>query len=76
VSARRKTRADIVPNLIAVVDAFFEGTEGTKTDPGFIALAERIAGKRVTLIFLSGDAFEEIDDNYYLPPCAYTEVQP
>jgi len=64
-------RAKIVDNLLDVIDEFFEGKEGHREDPKFLALCERIAGKEVELRLLFGDAFEVIDFNYWLPECCW-----
>ena len=68
-------RAKIVDNLMDVIDDYFEGKEGHRTDPRFIALCSRIAGKEVDLVFTLGDAFEAIDDNYLLPECCWEEIK-
>ena len=68
-------RARIIPDLIDVIDAHFLGKEGHRTDPEFLALAERIAGTEVDLVFTAGDAFEAADNNWWLPPCCWTEVK-
>ena len=64
-------RVRIVNNLMEVIDDFFEGKEGHRTDLNFIKLCDRIAGKEVDLIFVTGDAFENIDQNYWLPKCCW-----
>lgn len=72
------TKALIVPNLMDVIDDYFHGFEGHRTDSRFIELCERINGKEVELVFRGGDAFEAIDNDFWLPPCCYTilEAQP
>ena len=67
-------RAKIVDNLLETIDDFFEGKEGHRTNPEFLALCERIAGKEVDLVFTAGDAFEVIDNNYWLPDCCWTAI--
>ena len=67
-------RAIIKPNLLEVIDDYFEGTEGHKTDPEFLSLCDRIAGNEVDLVFTCGDAFEAIDNNYWLPDCCWDAV--
>jgi hypothetical protein len=67
-------KARIVPNLLDVIDAFFQGEEGHRTDPAFAALCDRIAGKVVELRFIGTDAFERINDNYWLPNCCWELV--
>ncbi len=69
-------RAKIVENLMDTIDNYFQGTEGHRTDPEFGLLCNRIAGKEVDLVFTSGDAFEAVDDNYWLPDCCWERVRP
>lgn len=64
-------RAFIYPDLMDRWESFFGPEEGHRTDPDAIALADRIAGREVTLVFTTGDAFEEEDDNYWLPPSCW-----
>jgi hypothetical protein len=71
----RTSKAIIVPDLLDVIDDFFKGTEGHRNDPEFLALCERIAGKEVQLKFLGNDAFEAIDNNYWLPDCCFTLIE-
>ncbi len=40
-------------------------------DHEYIKLRDRIKGKVVSLTFCHGDAFEEIDNNIWLPPGCY-----
>jgi hypothetical protein len=68
-------RAKIVPNLMDVIDDFFDKKEGHRDDPVFIELCNRIKGKTVELVFIGGDAFEAEDRNYWLPEVCYTEVK-
>lgn len=77
-----KIKARIKDNLIDVIDSYFDGSEGHRSDPVFAALAERISGKVVTLRIIGGDtpdeevyAFEEVDNNYWLPDCCWEEVE-
>lgn len=72
---KRTIQAKIHPDLLDRIDDFFKGTEGHRTDPKFLALAERIAGKVVTLGFIGRDAFEVEDDNYWLPDCCWEQVE-
>ena len=60
-------KAFIHPDLMDRIEEFFGPQEGHRTDPKFIALCERIAGKEVDLVFQANDAFEAIDNNYWLP---------
>lgn len=64
-------KAYIYPDLVDRIDEYFKGTEGHKTDPDFLALAERIAGQTVDLVFTGTDAFEAVDNNYWLPDCCW-----
>jgi len=68
-------KARIHPDLIDRIDLYFGGGEGHRTDPEFLALAERIAGKVVELDFIGPDAFEAIDQNYWLPACCWEPIQ-
>jgi len=65
-------KALIVPNLMDVIEDFMGTIEGHRTNPDFIALCNRIAGKEVELKFINGDAFEAIDNNYWLPDCCWS----
>lgn len=67
-------KAKIVDNLMDVIDNFFDGKEGHRTDPKFIKLCDRISGKEVELIFIGGDAFEKEDNNYWLPEDCWIEI--
>ena len=67
-------RARIHHDLLDRIDDFFEGKEGHRTDPKFLALADRIAGQVVDLVFTGSDAFEAIDNNYWLPACCWEEI--
>ena len=67
-------KAKIVNNLLETINKYFRGTEGHRTDQEFLKLCERIQGEEVNLVFSSGDAFEEIDNNYWLPECCWEEV--
>ena len=71
---RRPIRARIREDLLDTIDGFFGHKEGHKDDREFLALCERIAGKEVDLVFIGDDAFEAIDNNYWLPDCCWTEV--
>lgn len=67
-------KARIVNNLLDVIEEFFGPEEGHRNNQEFIALCERIQGKEVDLVFIGPDAFEAIDNNYWLPECCYTPV--
>ena len=67
-------KAKIVDNLLDIIEAEMGAEEGHRTDPEFLALCERIQGKVVDLKFTHGDAFEAIDNNYWLPRCCWIPV--
>lgn len=75
---RGKIRARIVDNLLeAIQKSMVEngwGDEGHSGDEEFLKLAERIQGTVVDMTFSSGDAFEAIDNNYWLPDDCWVEV--
>lgn len=64
-------KAVIKNNLLDLIDDFFDGKEGHRENQEFLALCDRIAGKEVNLVFIGKDAFEEIDNNYWLPDCCW-----
>lgn len=68
-------KAAIKPDLLDRVDEFFEGKEGHRTDPEFLALCDRIAGQEVDLVFIGPDAFAAIDNNYWLPRCCWEPME-
>jgi hypothetical protein len=68
-------RAKIKENLLDVIDDFFDGKEGHRTDPEFLKLCNRIAGKEVDLVFIAEDAFEKEDKSYWLPDCCWDEIK-
>lgn len=75
-------RARIVPDLLDKIEDFFRrndfyeiGGARHRHDPKFRALCDRIAGKEVDLIFIGDDAFEAIDNNYWLPNCCWENVE-
>ena len=68
-------RAIIVDSLLDVIEEFFGPEEGHREDKKFIALANRIQGKEVELLFIAGEAFEINDINYWLPDCCWTEIK-
>ena len=68
-------KAKIVTNLMDTIENFFEGKEGHRTDPEFITLCDRIAGKEVELVFIGQDAFEKLDNNYWLPDCCWKAME-
>ena len=67
-------KARIVDNLLETIEATMP-REGHRTDAEFLKLRDRIEGKFVTLVFIGVDAFEEIDDNYWLPNECWIEVE-
>jgi len=71
---KKTKKVKIVDNLMETIDDFFNGTENHRTDEEFIKLCSRIQGKEVEVIYVSGDAFEVHDNNYWLPNCCFTEI--
>ena len=67
-------KAKIVLNLMDVIENYFGSSVGHREDDAFIALCDRIAGEEVNLRFIGNDAFEEIDNNYWLPDCCWEKV--
>ena len=61
----------VYPDLLDRIDKFFEGKEGHRSNPKFLKLAERIAGKRCVMKMRGDEAFEVEDDNYWIPRCCY-----
>jgi len=68
-------RAKIVDDLLSVIEAEMPD-EGHRGDEVFEALCKRIQGKEVELRFIGDDAFEAIDNNYWLPRCCFTPIEP
>jgi len=68
-------RALIVEDLLETITEYFDNETDYKNDPIFMELCNRISGKEVDLVFTLGDAFETIDDNYWLPNCCWEEVE-
>jgi len=68
-------RALICSDLVERIGVFFNDKDGIRADSKFMALAERIAGKEVDLVFIGEDAFEAIDNDYWLPDCCWEEVK-
>lgn len=68
-------KAKIVENLLDTIDNFFEGKEGHRENPDFLALCERIQGKEVDLVFIGPDAFEAIDNRFWLPNCCWNAIE-
>jgi hypothetical protein len=67
------TRAMVCDNLLETIEAVLPGG-GHREDGGFLRLRDRIEGKIVTLVFTGDDAFEEKDNNYWLPKECWEEV--
>jgi hypothetical protein len=67
-------KAQIVDNLLDVIEHEMGKVEGHSTDRAFLALCDRIQGKTVDLVFIGRDAFEAIDNNYWLPDCCWRSV--
>ena len=68
-------KAKIVDNLLDTIEDFFGPEEGHRKDPAFLALCDRIQGKEVDLRFVGPDAFEAIDNNFWLPNCCWTSIE-
>lgn len=68
-------RARIYPDVLDRIEAFMGKEEGHRENPRFLALAERISGKEVDLVFCGRDAFEREDDNFWLPRCCWEPVE-
>lgn len=68
-------KARIVNNLLETIESRMP-LEGHRTDAKFLKLRDRIEGKVVTLVFTGHDAFEEIDNDYWLPNECWVEVEP
>ena len=64
----------VYPDLLDRIDKFFEGKERHRSDPKFLKLVERIAGKKCVMILRGAEAFEYHDDNYWIPRCCYEPV--
>lgn len=75
-----KIKAKIVDNLLDTIEQYFGEGAGHRTDEEFLALAERIEGKIVTLKMQGSpeygfDSFEEEDNDYWLPDCCWNKVE-
>jgi hypothetical protein len=68
-------KAIMVENLLETITEYFGIEERHSEDKQFLELCNRIQGKEVNLIFTEGDAFEEIDNNYWLPECCWTKME-
>ena len=68
-------KAKIVENLLDVIEEELGEIEGHRQDPDFLALRDRIEGKVVDLTFIGGDAFEAIDNSWWLPDCCWEVIQ-
>lgn len=66
-------KALICENLVDEIEKLMPRC-GHRGDADFIALAERIQGKVVDLVFTGEDAFEAIDNNWWLPDSLWTKV--
>ncbi|WP_417744763.1 hypothetical protein [Rosistilla oblonga] len=71
---RPPIKALIVSNLLDTIEAALPN-EGHRSDPEFLALCERIQGQVVELTFIGSDAFEAIDNNYWLPESCWSAVE-
>ena len=66
-------KARIVDDLLAAIEKEMP-LEQHRSDPDFLRLAERIQGTVVDLRFIGDDAFEVIDNNYWLPNSCWEPV--
>lgn len=64
----------IVSDLLSSIEKEMP-LEGHRNDPSFLALADRIEGKVVDLVFIGPDAFESIDNNYWLPNSCWKPIK-
>lgn len=71
---REPIRARMKDDLVRRFRVFFPESP-IDADPEWLAFVQSIEGKEVTLKFTCGDAFEEVDDNYWLPDCMWDEVR-
>ena len=67
-------KAKIKKDLLNIIEKEMGEAEGHRTDPEFLKLCDRIAGKEVELVFIGDDAFEKEDNNYYLPDCCWEKI--
>lgn len=67
--------AKIHDNFVELMEEFFRGELSEKDKAELRVLADRIAGKVVELTFVCGDAFEKIDNNWWLPNCTWEPVK-
>ena len=65
-------KALIVPNLLETIEKEMPH-ENYRTEE-FLELCERIQGKIVELVFIGDDAFESLDNNYWLPNVCWVKV--
>lgn len=65
---RARMKDDLVPRF----REFFPDCE---MDAEWQSFLERIQGQEVTLVFTAGDAFEQVNDNYWLPDCMWDELE-
>jgi hypothetical protein len=68
-------RARIVDNLLDAIELALGDNQGHRSDAEFLELCERIQGKEVNLVFTCGDAFEEIDNSWWLPESCWTAIE-
>lgn len=69
----KNMKARIVDNLLDAIEKELP-REDHRADPEFLALCCRIQGQVVDLVFVSGDAFEATDNNYWLPESCWVAV--
>ena len=63
-------KAKIADDLLGSIEKAIP-CEGHRTDAAFMTLCDRIQGNVVDLVFTAGDAFEAVDNNYWLPECCW-----
>ena len=67
-------KALICCNLLDEIEKLMPN-EDHRLDKDFVALANRIQGTVVDLVFTHGDAFEAIDNNWWLPNSLWKKVE-
>lgn len=70
---RQPIRARMKDNLVGRFRQFFG--DGYDMDAEWRAFLESIEGREVTLVFTGNDAFEQADDNYWLPDCMWDAIE-
>lgn len=67
--------AKIHDNFVELMENHFRDELSDQDKEELRILADRIAGKVVELTFIGKDAFEKIDDNWWLPDCTWEPVK-